>query len=45
VVTRLPAARSAKVIGPYFDWAVVWQFLAACPGFWQFMRVTSSLVT
>jgi hypothetical protein len=45
VVTRLPAARSAKVMGPTLAWAGVWQFLVTYPGFRQFVHVTSSLVT
>jgi hypothetical protein len=44
VVTRLPAARSAKVMGRNFNWAVVWQVLATCTGFWQLAHVTSSLL-
>jgi hypothetical protein len=42
-VTRLPAARSAKVTGYNLDWAVVRQFLAKGPVLWQFMHVTLSL--
>jgi hypothetical protein len=45
LVTRLPAARSAKVAGPNLYWAVVWQFLATWSVLWQFIYVTSSLLT
>jgi hypothetical protein len=40
-VTRLSAARSAKVTGPNFYWAVVWQFLATWSVLWRFIYVTS----
>jgi hypothetical protein len=32
VVARLPAARSALVMGPSLAWAVVWQFCVVWPG-------------
>jgi hypothetical protein len=42
VVTGLPAARSAKVMGPNLNWAVVCQILATKPGLRHFVHVLSS---